>query len=262
MTTTSMTSHKDEMIELRRKGWTLRDVGDHFRISHERVRQVLEGDDPGREPGWMTRDQRAEREIAYRVAEYVTDSGPYPREHVRAVFEITEPQLARMVKNGWVPEAQLMMSARDTPNEYTTAGIAAGLRRVWEAYQADVPDPEGLSHGTYERYRSPEEASSALVVSRIGWSVMCDIAGVPAGVSRRPKSSYRSAWTDDEIVGWVADFLSYARNQGIRPTYAAFDTWQRDIEDAPSGSTVRNKMRDAGAPRWPDILAAAKEIAS
>lgn len=257
----SASSFKQEFIQLRAEGYSLREIGDQFDLSYERIRQVLGVDDPSRKPGWEPIEKRGREILRNTITAWLEKHGPVPRDKVLAEFGLTEGQLGTFVTEG-IPAHLIIMSARTRSTEFSMDDIIKSIQRVWEVVRASEPHASGLSHARYETYRAQNDPSAPLIVSRYGWETVCDIASVPPGVGHRPKSSYVSSWSDNDILDAVARWISAARDQGKRPTYNGYDEWQRSYSDLPSGSTVRNRMRDAGMPKWPDIIAAAAERAA
>ena len=96
------------------------------------------------------------------------------------------------------------------------------------------------------------------MVARFGWQNICDHAGVPAGPALRPKDTYIRRWSTNDLLFWVALYLEDSQSSGTRPTYNGYDIWQRAHADAPSGATLRNRMREIGVAAWNEILAAAR----
>ena len=106
----------------------------------------------------------------------------------------------------------------------------------------------------YERLRRTDDPSAALLVGRYGWENACEKFGVPSGESWRPKASYTSRWTDEDIVKSVYEYVLHSRALREKPSYLGYDRWQQHDPDAPSGTLVRNRMRALGLRTWPAVV--------
>jgi hypothetical protein len=71
-----------------------------------------------------------------------------------------------------------------------------------------------------------------------GWKQACDAAGVECGQPRR--RGYESAWSDDDILWYVAEYVT---TPGSRATFAGYDEWRNDARpEAPSGALIRQRL--------------------
>ena len=131
------------------------------------------------------------------------------------------------------------------------------MRAAWAEEQRINPAATGLSHSRYDKLRGPGDPSGPLVVSRYGWAAICGEAGVPSGPSMRDPGSYSSTWTEDDILDWVERYVQHCGEVKVRPSFVGYEEWQLTAVGAPSGSTVRNRLRDAGLRTWPEIAMAA-----
>ncbi len=96
------------------------------------------------------------------------------------------------------------------------------------------------------------------ILQRFGtWLAACEAAGVRAGTA--PRRGYTRAWSESELLGWVADYLA---QPGMRGTYAGYDAWARRTAGAPSAQTVRNRLGAwAAVKRAAAVLVVAREQA-
>ena len=260
MTTTTIDPRLAEFIELRDQGLTLRQIGDRYGLSYERIRQILAGHDPMKDPNWRSAPDRERDERREQITAWLVENGPVGREALRQRFDLPESELALMVSEG-LPDRYILMTARRKDQEFSLDDILRAVRRAWDAARETNPDATGLSHVRYDELRGMSDPSGPLIVSRYGWDAICEIAGVPSGQSSRPKRSYRSDWTDDDILRFVARWVETATAEGVRATYNGYDEWQKGVEDAPSGATVRNRLRLIGLGTWASIVAASVEAA-
>ena len=258
MTTPTAISLKPEFIKKREAGWTLREIGDHYKFTYERVRQVMGDDDPSKRDGWATKRQAERDALVAEVTEWLETNGPTSRDVLLDVFDLDLRQLSTLTKHG-VPSHLVLASVWERDHEFTQDDIIKAVRRVWAAVQEFKPSAEGLAVATYEEVRSMNEPSAAWVASRFGWDTICEVAGIPSGGRRRPMSSYTSGWSDPELLAWVKRYVDDAVNRGKRPTYNGYDKWQRELDDAPSGTLVRNRLRQSGIRTWSETVTTALE---
>lgn len=243
-----------EIAELRAKGWTYRDIGVKMGLSHERVRQVLVKHGPDPLPRVPAREKRAVR--IRQIAEWLDANGPVTRDQVLAEFGLTNGQLAVMVTEG-LPTHMIMLPTRESQVVYTEDDVNTALTNAWLRLLDINPRATGLSHVMYEKLRDMGTPSAAGLEARYGWEEVCRRAGVPSGVTWRTKDSYTSRWDDDDILAAVATYLAHCRRSEVRPTYTAYDRFQQLHDTLPSGTLVRNRMRDLGLNTWAEIVARA-----
>jgi hypothetical protein len=252
MTATKAHDLADEFRELRHKGWTYREIGEKYGFSHERIRQVLGPDEPGT-PTYHERRRLAVQERAEKINDYLREHGVATREQVMEEFDLSATQLNELSRDG--VETSRILSTRNRAATYDTDGLNAALNRVWGEVKADHPSAEGLSHSRYDEYRRGDEPSAALIVSRMGWITACKTAGIPSGTPIR--ETYTSQWEISEILGWVRRYADACAAEGKRPSYLGYEEFQREHDDAPSGSTIRNRLRSSVSGLWSEIVAAA-----
>lgn len=242
----------DEFRDLRRKGWTYREIGEKYGFSHERVRQVLGPD----EPGTLTYHERRRVAVEKRAAEineYLRKHGVVTREALMEEFDLSATQLNELSRDG--VETERILSTRSRTATYEIADVNAALRRVWAEVHREHPSADGLSHSRYDEYRRTDEPSAALIVSRTGWITACHDAGIPSGTPIR--ENYESQWDEKQILRWVRMYADMCTEKGERPSYLGYEKFQRTRDDAPSGSTIRNRLRGSVSGLWSEIVAAA-----
>lgn len=131
----------------------------------------------------------------------------------------------------------------DDHAKYTEGELLDGLRRA----AREVGEP--LTVAGYDAYRAahPELASGIWVIRALGtWVTACERAGVRANATR----STSRRWTEEQVVGHVADYLAEPGSTGSFSGYAA---WAKGVDGAPSGAAVRNYFS------WSQVCERARE---
>ncbi|WP_338748603.1 hypothetical protein [Janibacter alittae] len=110
--------------------------------------------------------------------------------------------------------------------------VMTEMRRV-----AGLPGGSPLSVTFYDGHRAEGALTSARIIQRHGtWREACAAAGVES--NRASRSSYRRAWSEEDLVDWVRRYLI----EEEQPSYGRFGAWLREQEGAPSANTVRNAL--------------------
>lgn len=107
---------------------------------------------------------------------------------------------------------------------------------------------EPLTATAYDGWQRGHDAaaSPALLIRRFGsWNGACERAGVATNKTR----STTRRWTDDEVVGIVADYLAAPGSTG---SFADYSAWARGQDAAPSGATLRQRFS------WADLKSMAQ----
>jgi len=117
----------------------------------------------------------------------------------------------------------------------------------------------GLTYNRYGDLKRVGQPCEAQIVNRVGsWADACELAGIPCGGKRRPKDSYSSKWTDDDLMRIVRRFLHHAEARGVKPTYGRYETYRRTQADSPSGTMLRHRMASLGLTSWAATLAGSR----
>ena len=247
--------YKDDIIKMRLAGKTYAEIGDELGYSHEHIRQQIRGVKfPGLE---RTARQMSVSEREKRIAEmntWLEANGPVTRDEFMEEFDMTPAQVHSSRRYGLRTE-MLLSATGDMSLVYEKDSWEDAVRRAWEVEQGLDPGARGLSGLRYEALRdTSRDPSHVLIVSRLGWSDMCRRAGVPDAGTPRPKDTYHSAWTDDDILDAVKVYVEERLEEGKRPSYLGYDKWQRQDAKYPSGATVRNRMRQNGLGVWAEVV--------
>ena len=129
-------------------------------------------------------------------------------------------------------------------DKYPVAELLDGLR------QAAADRGEPLTVKAYDDFRADHAglASGIWVIRRFGtWGEACRLAGVQTNTTR----STSRRWNADDLVGWVADYLT---SSGPAGSYNGYVAWAREVEGAPSGPTLRNTFG------WAEVRQLAKAV--
>jgi hypothetical protein len=241
---TAVDERQEAFRKLREAGYTYTEIGYRYGLSAERVRQIA--DLPAGRAAGASGAKRREA-LAAEIAAYLEEHGPTPRSEIRERFEITESRLGHMIAEG-LPSHLLLTPPRSRQTHYSDVAVFEALQRVHGA----VGKP-WLSYSDYEENRNRDDPSAALIIARYGWSAACKKAGVDPGWTNRA-GAYKSAWTDEAIIESVREYVRWAADNGRRPTYLAYDEWQKRDPKHPSGTLVRIRMKALGHGTWPSIL--------
>lgn len=226
-----------QIVSLRDEGITLEEIGQKFGITRECVRQIVENANGagGEELRARRRKKRDEvdRALAAAMRQDILDHPGSRKADVAARLGLDVRIVSRLL-----PAAVAALVVEDNRN----AGVSTWTDEdILEAIRSAATYEYPLSGSTYRRLVRIGEisgASSALVRRRFGsWTRACELAGVEP--DRLPHDGYQSRWTDSDLLSYVA---AYLRAPGSRGTLAAYVEWSRRISDAPSGSSLRNRL--------------------
>lgn len=121
------------------------------------------------------------------------------------------------------------MRSPEYSDQQLLAAVAAAAAELGEPLTATAYD-------AWQRGRD-DAASPALVIRRLGsWTAACEQAGVATNATR----STSSRWTDEEMVGFVREYLRSGPG-----SFAGYTAWAKENDGAPSGSVLRQRF-----PRW------------
>ena len=225
-----------QIVAARVRGDSLREIGQRFGISRERVRQVLMG--TVAENSGEARSARSRREQA-RAAARRDDvlsafrEGLQPRAIARAVglpgtvvtslvaeHATTEDRLARRRAQG--------AAARREQHGYTEEEL---VRAVAEVVETLGRVPSSAEYG--EIARASDLPSIATIEARLGWNAAVRAAGFRPG---RRARDYRRRWTEEACLEALRALVA---ELGSLPSRHNYDVLSRTRPDLPSSSTVR-----------------------
>jgi hypothetical protein len=254
--------HRDEWVTMRNAGHSYRAIGDKYGFSHEMVRQVIGAKEGVRVNIYA--QKRAERRAELR--EWLEANGPVARSVFFDHFGINGRQLIYFTREDpTFPMHLVLLDSRPTEaaQSFTDDQVFSAMRQAWESVQHSKPKARGLSHVLYERHRHNDQPSSARIIGRYEtWSKACELAQIPSGDAYRPAATYSTAWTADALLDAVARYLADCAAHNRKPTYTAYDVYQREHDDLPSGTTVRLRLKAEGLATWPAIVEAARSHAA
>lgn len=229
------------MIELRRNGRTLDEVGKQFGVTRERVRQLMlkygGPDSTSVRQAQMEKVQSEEQVrggvVSSTVRDVLSSSGPLSLDEVASATGIEAAEVARH----WPAElAHLRLwGANGTESRWSDDEIMEAIRG---AAVYEFP----LTANAYGRLLAVGQIQGPSV-PRIGqrygsWTAACKAAGVTAG--RAVRNNYESRWSDQDLADIVRQYLL---DPGVPNSANRFDEWKREnVPDGPSFQTVRNRF--------------------
>lgn len=227
-----------------RRDITLDALGQEFGITRERARQIIVRHTglsmrqlmayrlPLREA--RRRQQGEDRVRALAASDPDADLGTLASESGLTVAEVIDvlgddESIIRRKRNTW-------------STGVSDDAALAEVRRV-----AALPGGRPLSRSFYDKHRREGSVGQVRLTQRFGtWTAACEAAGVEPRDA--PRSNYTRRWTEENIVDWVALYMSHA---GPRASFQGLDRWLRAhaSHGAPSAQTVRNTCG-----KWVDAL--------
>lgn len=235
-------------VALVESGWTLEAAGTLVGLSRERVRQIA------RQSGVNVRELKKSRLIAKEsnfahrqslIRNWVKSHPGCTTCEIAAGLQLDELETRAIPRS----VVHLVLDSRSlntwTKSRHSKGAILAAIR---QAFEIRNPHNSMYSEGTrlqvsgpfYDKLRRSGEVdgpSAVRIIQVFGsWSAACEMAGVPSPPSLRAEYSRR--WTDEELVEYLAAFLTVTTATGIDK----FDMWCREDEARPSSGTVRNQL--------------------
>jgi len=235
-----------EMVERRRRGQTLEEIGRYFGLTRERVRQIIKEIDPtlvAREVGKIKRNVRAEKAKNTRNKIRKQIYGEWDSLNHLTVTEIgIKLQIPEALIKDALSKTRLAIlegnEVRDNAKmlQFTDAQIKKALREA-AAYGTPVTTKKYDSLLKSGKINGP---SVPRLTQRFGgWTAACEFAKVQPGQAIR---TYSREWSNKKLFEILVEFLADPSTES--PTFVSFDKWLRTKDGYPSAQTVRNNLGD------------------
>ena len=229
------------IVEMRRAGSSLDEIGRAFGITRERARQVIKR--KGGVERSAVRDARravqAARDDALRERVFAVVATGLARSH-RDVAILTGADEGDVRRVGGRELSAYVGTSQKGSSRWTEDDILKALR-----YAATYEWP--LSRGGYQKLVDEGEIagpSAARVEQIYGWASACHIAGVES--PRREGREYQSLWTDDDLWHYATKYIEHA---GPAAPFHGYDAWRTEhAPGAPSSGVLRRRLG-----KWKDV---------
>lgn len=240
MTNRTDPKRNEKVRKLRSEGYTYQEIGDEIGVSRERVRQILNRyghPDNMKVHRKFNGVRLPEINDAHDMAvAWLEKVGPKTLDETSAHFKWP---------SGFVSEAlgdeswMLASVARVYPQKWSDKQVKAAIARTAKKFG------EPVTMAKYDMARNlgfVEGPSCCRIIQRYGtWRNA--VLGAGFTVSK-PKRTYESKWTDDEIWGYVLRFITEST-----PSIIHWDKWRaKHAPEAPSSTMIRNRLG-----QWSDI---------
>jgi DNA-binding CsgD family transcriptional regulator len=234
-----------EIFELRAAGWTLKQIGERYGITRQRVDEILrKRGGPSAAEAVAARHLREIQLVRQRTDEILRlyRAGIDPEEIARQLpfkFSLVK-QVLDDEASGYDKAARSQaLSSRATRMKYSDHDLVAGLRTAARIVGRAPSEPE------YERVaRDLGVASVQTIIGRLGsWAEAAAAAGLQPNAATR--ATHRRTW--DAEVCWAA-LESVANKLGDPPRYRTYEELAGGRPDLPSGATIRKRLG-----RWTDV---------
>jgi DNA-binding CsgD family transcriptional regulator len=242
-----LSAREREIFELRASGWTLREIGQRYGISRQRVDEIVR-DRGGPQLPEVLAARRA------RTAEIISERSAEICEWWRAGLSIAEiserldlptarvhREIGKLLDPIDEAHRNRAIVTRTRSRRYSDEDLIAGLQAVAKRVDRTPTQEEYRALAQELRY-----ASILTLGKRFGsWHEAVVAAGLtPLPRARRQGSQYR--W--DKEACWEA-LEKVADQLGNPPRFQSYVALSTGREDLPSGPTVRNQLG-----RWIDIV--------
>ena len=217
------------------QGWSFLQIAETFGLNSEQVQLIMDSVTAGSD---HTEPSPVAVPVTDALARWLKKHPGASARDAQAALGLSDAELSAGM-NDEVRRLAIRVREGDYSQVYSDEDIYGALRRSWEVVKSTSP---GLSYDKYRELVSSgqiEGPSAPRILQRFGtWVAAAGLAGVPTGT--RPNRSYESAWTDAEILAYVADYLDDPRTSG---SFAGWDVWKKvHAPSAPSGPTLRNRI--------------------
>jgi len=238
------------MLALAEEGLTLNEIGDEFGLTRERARQVL------KKFGVSTREIKKQVEVhesinqerlAQAINSWVTTHPGCRLSEVATALMISESDALSLCPKDTKGLLLGVRRKRDSDKYwvYSRSQILDALKHAFDLRNPlmsmySVSETLPLTGSFYEKLRSEgvvHGPSHQRILQVFGtWKAACEEAGVPCVEAVR--DSYEIRWTNDELVGQLAEFISSSKSRSA----ASFDSWCRLDSSRASSGTIRNQV--------------------
>lgn len=236
-----------EIIQLARSGQTLKQIGEKFNLSGERIRRLIT--DSGISVRELRRvDNSHLDKIASNVSSWILLHPGCTVNEILLEFELDQETFSSLKTQ---PKALALViqdevkTKTNTFTKFTREEMLAALRTAYEIRNPmmgmySVSQMQPLTGPYYEKLRKSGRISGPSLMRVLQvfgtWRKACSLADV---VSVAPvRNEYELKWTRDELVSLLAEFLLQSASHSVD----AFDQWCRLDESRPSSGTVRNQV--------------------
>jgi hypothetical protein len=231
------------MIDLRLAGSTLREIGDRFGVTPERVRQILRAEGVDKAGIVAAKTERVAATIAYhhgRVMELYREGLDFTK--IAGRIGVTAEELRAAVRADATPADRAARSARRRRSAdvtYSDEDLLRGIRRAAQEI-GDVP----TSAGYLKLARRLGLPSLPTVTNRLGgWSEAVRAAGMTPNPTH---DGYTRRWSSDACWRALRRLVS---ELGDAPTAQQYLMLSAGDDDLPSLATVRHRLG-----RWSGVV--------
>jgi len=234
----------NEMVDRRRKGQTLDEIGKHFGLTRERVRQIVKEIDPE-----LVREKVGKIKRRVKAAR-IEESRDEIRRKIYVDWEnlslLTIAQISKelginqdSIKDALSKKRFAILKGNEKP-------LVSKLQQFSDAEIKKALRDASLFHSpiTAKKYSQLLKSGKiygptvARLNQRFGsWSGACDFARVTPGKAVR---SYSREWSNQRLFEIVVEFLSDPTVAS--DSFQSFDAWLKGRPGYPSGQTVRNNL--------------------
>lgn len=224
------------IVNLRREGKTLGEIGEIFGVTRQRVQQILSkvGGPTRQEIESLRETIKVERsdDIKWRAMEMNRTDPSLTLQQVAEVLNVPSTDLGRLLFAN-----ERILFAKPARTVKLTWSDEEIMRSLKEAATLEFP----LTAAAYSRLIDDgfiKGPSVARICQRFrSWQAACDVADVEAGRRTRPLNLSR--WTDDDLLAAVIRYLKLSESTG---SVSDYDAWASDQDDVPSMGTLRNRL--------------------
>lgn len=230
-------SSHDDVIEAYREGASVQSIADKWGVRRQTVTSLLTMHSELKQ-GSRT---GARLQRVTEVREWVRDHPGASLPQIADAFGLHPTTISDYLRGS--PERALVVDRRGVPQQFSDDDTRASMEEAWRK-MTPAEQAQGLSKKRYDRIVKElskadgrRRPSAALLLRRWeSWSAACAAAGLRSMDTRR--TNYTRAYSDQDCIDAVRRFIA----ENDETSYAAYITWAREDETAPSGPTVMNRL--------------------